>query len=428
MNDGTKIKEIEICSGALHDVPNILNKVGINSKVLIVCDKNTYEAAGLTLKNVLEDKKYDVLLCNLNRTGNLVPDERAVGEVLIHLNDGIEALIAVGSGTINDVVKFVSSRAKIPYGIVATAPSMDGYASSVSPLIVNGFKRTYDATYPIFIVGDTKVLKDAPYDMIASGFGDIIGKFTSLADWYVSNIITGEDYSEEIADDVKKSLYKCVDVSKSLKNKDESAVSKLMDALILSGISMLKFGNSRPASGAEHHLSHFIEMKELSNGEIHHSHGAKVGIMTKIAVKLYNTVFSFDRDDIIEMMKERKSESKDEFECRINRNFGKLSSEIFDDIGYYYLDEAERRMRQDRILDNWDTMKEWVSENVPTVEYVDELLNDAGAPNDVAYLELKYDDLKDILLNAKEVRKRYTILRLAEDINIEKIFDMAIKN
>ncbi|MDE4541154.1 sn-glycerol-1-phosphate dehydrogenase [Thermoanaerobacterium sp. R66] len=428
MNDGTKIKEIEICSGALYDVPNILNKVGINSKVLLVCDKNTYEAAGLTLKDVLKDKKYDVLLCNLNRSGNLVPDEKAVGEVLIHLKDDIEAMIAVGAGTINDVVKFVSSRAKIPYGIVATAPSMDGYASSVSPLIVNGFKRTYDATYPIFIVGDTKVLKDAPYDMIASGFGDIIGKFTSLADWYIGSIITGEDYSEEIADDVKKSLYKCVDVSKSLKSKDESAVSKLMDALILSGISMLKFGNSRPASGAEHHLSHFIEMKELSNGEIRHSHGAKVGIMTKIVVKLYNTVFSFDKDDIIEMMKERKSESKEEFEFRINKNFGNLSSEIFDDIGYYYLDENDRKTRQERILDNWDKMRKWVSENVPTVEYVDELLNDAGAPNDITYLELKYDELKDVLLNAKEVRKRYTILRLAEDINIDKIFDIAIKN
>ncbi len=428
MNDSTKIREIEICSGALYDVPNILNKVGINSKILIVCDKNTYKVAGLTLKNVLEDKKYDVQLCNLNRTGNLVPDEKAVGEVLIHLNDGIEAMIAVGAGTINDVVKFVSSKSKIPYGIVATAPSMDGYASSVSPLIVNGFKRTYDATYPIFIVGDTKILKDAPYDMITSGFGDIIGKFTSLADWYIGSLITGEDYSEEIANDVKKSLAECVNVSKSLKSKDESAIGKMMEALILSGISMLKFGNSRPASGAEHHLSHFIEMRELSNGEIRHSHGVKVGIMTKIAVKLYNTVFSFNKDDIIEMMKERKSESKEEFEFRISKNFGNLSSEVFKDIGYYYLDEDKRKMRQERILGNWDTMKKWVSENVPTVEYVDELLNDAGAPSDVAYLDLKYDELSDVLLNAKDVRKRYTILRLAEDINIDKIFDMAIKN
>lgn len=428
MNDGMQIKEIQISSNALYDVPDILNSLGIKYCVLIVCDKNTYKAAGSLLRDILIDKNFDVLLCMLNREGNLVPDERAVGEVLTSLENKVEMMIAVGSGTINDIVKFVSSKTKIPYGIVATAPSMDGYASSVSPLIVNGFKRTYDATYPLFIVGDTKVLKDAPYDMITSGFGDIIGKFTSLADWYISSIITKEDYSKEIAEDTRKSLNECIEVSKNLKSKDEKAIKKLMGALILSGLSMLKFGNSRPASGAEHHLSHFIEMKELSNGEIRHSHGAKVGIMTKIVVKLYNTVFSFDKDDIIKMMKERKYETREEFERRIRENFGPMSDEVFKDIDHYYINEKLRKARQERILKNWDTMKKWVSENVPSSNYIDELLNDVEAPSDISYLGLQKSHLKNILLNAKEMRKRYTILRLAEDIDIDRILDLAIKN
>ncbi|MDK2805003.1 MAG: glycerol-phosphate dehydrogenase [Thermoanaerobacterium sp.] len=428
MNDGAKIKEIQISSNALYDVPDILNSLGIKYCVLIVCDKNTYKAAGSLLRDILIDKNFDVLLCMLNREGNLVPDERAVGEVLTSLENKVEMMIAVGSGTINDVVKFVSSKTKIPYGIVATAPSMDGYASSVSPLIVNGFKRTYDATYPLFIVSDTKILKDVPYDMITSGFGDIIGKFTSLADWYISSIITKEDYSKEITEDTRKSLNDCIEVSKSLKSKDEKAIKKLMGALILSGLSMLKFGNSRPASGAEHHLSHFIEMKELLSGDIQHSHGAKVGIMTRISVSLYNAVFSLNEDEVKKLMEEKKHETREEFESRIKNNFGPLAYEVFKDIDYYYINEKLRKARQERILKNWDTMKTWVSENVPSSDYIDELLNDVEAPSDISYLGLQKSELKNILMNAKEMRKRYTILRLAEDINLDRILDLAIKN
>lgn len=428
MSSGPMIKQVEVCSNALYDVPDILNSLGMKYCALIVCDKNTYKAAGSLLRDILIDKNFDVLLCMLNGEGNLIPDERAVGEVLTSLENKVEIMIAVGSGTINDVVKFVSSKTKIPYGIVATAPSMDGYASSVSPLIVNGFKRTYDATYPLFIACDTKILKDAPYDMITSGFGDIIGKFTSLADWYISSIITKEDYSKEIAEDTRKSLNECIEASKNLKSKDEKAIKKLMGALILSGLSMLKFGNSRPASGAEHHLSHFIEMKELLSGGIEHSHGAKVGIMTRISVSLYNAVFSLNEDEVKKLMEERKHETKEEFEYRIRENFGPMADEVFKDIDHYYIDEELRRVRQKRILKNWDTMKKWVSENVPSSDYIDELLNDVEAPSDIFYLGLQKSELKNILMNAKEMRKRYTILRLAEDINLDRILDLAIKN
>jgi len=428
MNDGMKINEVKICNNALYDIPTILNKIGISSCVMLVCDKNTYKAAGSLLRDILIDKNFDVLLCMLNREGNLIPDERAVGEVLTSLENKVEIMIAVGSGTINDVVKFVSSKTKIPYGIVATAPSMDGYASSVSPLIVNGFKRTYNATYPVFIVGDTNILKDAPYDMITSGFGDIIGKFTSLSDWYIGSVITEEEYSKEIAEDTRKSLNECIEVSKNLKSKDEKAIKKLMGALILSGLSMLKFGNSRPASGAEHHLSHFIEMKELLSGGIEHSHGAKVGIMTRISVSLFNAVFSLNEDEVKKLMEERKHETKEEFEFRIRKNFGPMADEVFKDIDHYYIDEELRRVRQKRILKNWDTMKKWVSENVPSSDYIDELLNDVEAPYDISYLGLQKSELKNILMNAKEMRKRYTILRLAEDINLDRILDLAIKN
>jgi len=143
---------------------------------------------------------------------------------------------------------------------------------------------------------------------------------------------------------------------------------------------------------------------------------------------LYNTVFSLDKDEVKKMMTERKYETREEFERRIRENFGPMSDEVFKDIDYYYINEKLRKARQERILKNWDTMKNWVSENVPSSDYVDELLNDVEAPSDISYLGLQKSHLKNILLNAKEMRKRYTILRLAEDIDIDRILDLAIKN
>ncbi|SHF63905.1 Iron-containing alcohol dehydrogenase [Caldanaerobius fijiensis DSM 17918] len=293
----------------------------------------------------------------IGKGGSLIPDERALGEILIEMDRNTEFLIAVGSGTLNDLTRFVSFKIGKPYGIVATAPSMDGYASSVSPLIVKGFKRTYEAIYPHFIIGDTDILSQAPYDMITAGFGDILGKYTSLADWYISSIVAEEVYSEEIADLVRESIEKCVNVAKDIAKREKSAIKELMEALVISGIAMLKSGNSRPASGAEHHLSHYVEMKEISSGKECHFHGTKVGIMSIITSSIYHYVFSFSREDIKEFISRRNTQSRDEYESSIKKAYGPMAEEVLMDLNYFYLDETKRKQRQDKIIENWNTLK-----------------------------------------------------------------------
>jgi glycerol-1-phosphate dehydrogenase [NAD(P)+] len=423
------IKEIVIKEGAINDLTPIINKIGVNSKIMIVCDNNTYKVAAKEIIERLESNNFFVTKCVLERDSLLIPDEYSLGEVLINLDKDTEFLLAVGSGTINDLVRFVSFKVGKPYGIVATAPSMDGYASSVSPLIVKGFKRTYSAIYPEIIIGDIDIISQAPHEMITAGFGDVIGKYTSLADWYISSIITGETYSEDIVALVKESINKCVNASTGLLKRDKNSIKELMEALIISGIAMLKFGNSRPASGAEHHLSHYLEMREILSENEHHLHGTKVGITSIIISEIYHYIFSFTLDDIKKFMSKKLSLNRDEFEARIKNAYGAIANEVLSNLNYFYLDEIKRKQRQEKILKNWDHMRNWVKINVPDAATIQNLLQTIGASSELNEIGVNEVLLYDMLNNAKEIRKNYTILRLAEDINfpVEKLFEKVKK-
>ncbi len=409
------IKYILIDENVLKEVPYVLNDLGVKKSITVICDQNTYDAAGEEVIGYLKD--FNVTLCKFDKS-HLIPDERSLGEIILRMDPKSEFLCAIGSGTINDLTRFVSFKTKIPYGIVATAPSMDGYTSSVSPLIVNGFKRTYNAGYPQFVIGDLGVLSGAPYDMITSGFGDIIGKYTSLADWMVSSVVIGEKFSEDIANIVRNSIERCVKNAQKIKIRDKSAVKNIMDALVLSGIAMLKVGNSRPASGLEHHIAHYIEIKALMDGKIPPFHGSSVGVAEVIASEIYHKIFSLNSDEVQKMIAEANFETEEEYTERIKSIYGPISNEIFKETGKFYVDKFEREKRQKQIVANWDYLKEWVHENVPESYRVKDLLKSIDAPTTLQDINVKMD-LNEIVKNAKEIRKRYTILRLAEDIGLD---------
>mgnify|MGYP001626325236 CR=1 FL=1 len=409
------IKRILIDENILKEVPYVLKDLGARKNITIICDQNTYKAAGKEVIEYLKD--FDVTLCKFDKN-HLIPDERSLGEIILRMDSQSEFLCAIGSGTINDLTRFVSFKTKIPYGIVATAPSMDGYTSSVSPLIVNGFKRTYNAGYPQFVVGDLDVISRAPYDMITSGFGDIIGKYTSLADWMISNVVNGENFSEDIANIVRNSIERCVQNVDKIKSREKSAIKNVMNALVLSGIAMLKVGNSRPASGAEHHIAHYIEIKALMNGQIPPFHGSSVGVAEVIVSGIYHKVFSQDRNEVQKMISKAKFESKEEYVERIKNTYGPISDEIFEEIGEFYFNKYEREKRQKNIIANWDYLKKWVYENVPESYQIKNLLKSVGTPTTLQDINISMD-LDEMIKNAKEIRKRYTILRLAEDIGLD---------
>lgn len=286
------IQAIRVGSGVMQELPGILRDLGA-SHIFLVADNYTYEAAGRQVEQLLDQAGLAYHKRVFQTETPLVPNEYALGSVLAAMTSQDDMLLAVGSGTLNDVTKYVSARTGVPYVIAATAPSMDGYASTVAPTILDGFKTTLPAVYPAAIVADVDILKDAPMPMLTAGFGDIIGKFTSLADWRLSHQLNGEYYCPEVAGVIEAAVETCAANAKALAQREPQAVQAVTEALILSGLAMGMVGVSRPASGAEHQMAHYWEMDALRRGEEHPLHGNAVGVGTVLAASLYEMAVEY---------------------------------------------------------------------------------------------------------------------------------------
>lgn len=281
---------IVVESGALLQVVSYLESKGCTSPLLVV-DENTYQVAGKWLEEQLLHSGVKTQVCHIkpNEIGDVVADEVSLVQLLLDIDPSVtDMLVAVGSGTIHDIARFASHKTGIPFVSIPTAPSVDGYASVGAPLIIRGMKQTFPAIQPIAIFADLDILTKAPQAMIAAGFGDMIGKFTSLFDWKFSHLTADEPYDEQVAEITANSLKACVQNATGIGSRSEEGIKALTNALIESGIAMMLFGKSHPASAAEHHLSHYWEMEYLNTGKRALLHGAKVGVACAEISRIYH--------------------------------------------------------------------------------------------------------------------------------------------
>ncbi|MDR0249065.1 MAG: iron-containing alcohol dehydrogenase [Oscillospiraceae bacterium] len=275
---------IDTAPGALGRAGAYLARDG--GKRLVVSDENTREAAGRRLceSALAAGARLDELVFPREE---LTADESAIGALLAAARPEHTLLVAVGSGTLNDLCKYVSFKLGKPFAVVGTAPSMDGYASSGAAMTLGGVKVTPQTHCPRALFCDPEILKDAPAGMLCSGLGDMLGKVSSLADWELSHAVTGEAMPEPIRLLMRDALTAVTQNALAAARRDTAAVQALTEGLILSGIAMTLYGDSRPASGTEHHLSHYWESTCLAEGRKPAPHGQKVGVATLCALRLW---------------------------------------------------------------------------------------------------------------------------------------------
>lgn len=283
---------VRVDSGVLKEVPDYLADRGYRS-VVLVADSQTYRAAGEKLHGLLEDGQLEVRLVLVppNERGDVVADEQALVHVMLQIDpETTDVIVAAGSGTLHDISRFAAYKMSKPFLSVPTAPSVDGFNSKGAPIIVRGEKITIPASAPIAVFADLDVLAEAPSAMISAGFGDMLGKFTSLFDWRYGYLTAGEPYCDTAYAITESALQRCVQQADAIGRKDREGVRILMDALIESGLAMLVFGQSHPASGAEHHLSHYWEMEYIRLQRKQLLHGAKVGVACAVISGLYRRI------------------------------------------------------------------------------------------------------------------------------------------
>lgn len=322
------INKIIIGSGKSQQVSQLIEEYK-DKPICVVADEITNSILADKITATLTADGYKVNRFVFKPNGTLIPNESAIGRLVVEIDRSTSLIIAVGSGTINDICREISFKMQIPYMIVCTAPSMDGYSSVVSPLIVDNYKKTFNAVYPWAIVADTDIMREAPLIMIQAGIGDILGKYTALTDWFLAKEVENEYYCPEVAEFMRRAVNKCANSLEAIVNRDESAILNLVEALILSGIAIGMVGNSCPASGAEHHFSHYWEIDAIQNHREHALHGNSVGLGCIISSYIY----SFMEDKLPDNCKPPKPQDMETLLSRAGmitnpKEFG-ISRELF---------------------------------------------------------------------------------------------------
>jgi len=394
------IKYVAIGKGAIAQLAQI---TGEYRNILLVADENTYGAAGDKTVSALAGKNIRSVIFPGDTI--LIPDEKAIGRINDGM-DGIELIVGIGSGVIQDLCKYVSHFSGVPYYIVATAPSMDGYASTGAAMILEGMKVTVSAGVPAAILADSEVLKDAPMEMIQAGYGDIIGKYSALNDWKLSKVVHDEYFCQEIYDLTFEMVHKTLKLADGLLRREEESVRVLMEALVIVGIAMSFAGSSRPASGSEHHLSHYFEITGIVKDEPYFPHGIDVAYSTVITAGLREEILNTTWPAV------QYRPSKEEYISEIHRIYGSVAE------GCIVLQEKVGRYPMDMIAvyrEKEEAIRAVLAE-MPKASEIEQMLCAAGLDMKEFYQLYSAQKLKDAIAYAKELKDRYTVLWMNFDL------------
>ncbi len=393
------VKDIIIESEAIKKLSMIMEKEGFKN-ITIICDENTYAAAGEEIKEIIPKGKF----INL-KSENLHANEIAVQKVYECLAVENDVLIALGSGTIHDITRYVAYNKDIPFISVPTAASVDGFVSTVAAMTWRGYKKTFTAVSPIYVVADTDIFKEAPYRLTASGVSDLIGKYTALVDWKISSIVIGEYICNKVCNmeiDAVNKLCECVD---DLVLGKLEAYEQLMYALILSGLAMQIIGNSRPASGAEHHMSHLWEM-EVINKHLDAYHGEKVSVGLILVMEEYKKI----------------KKSIENGRCRVKKYYGLeedmlkevfKSREMYDSIMKENTPDPLLNVNKVILQNRLESIAE-ILEKLPTLDFVKDTLKRAKAVTTLEEIGLSNDVKQNSIRVSPYVRNRLTLMRISK--------------
>lgn len=387
------------------------------TKLFLVADKHTFAALGEAVTRALREAGFDLKQIVFTNA-EVIADAAHVFDVLIAAGGEPRTYIAVGAGTLTDITRFASHRTHSHFISVPTAPSVDGFASIGAPLIIHGVKVSVYCQAPYAIFADINTLAHAPQAMIAAGFGDMLGKLTSIADWRLGKLLWKEPYDETIAQRTLDAVQICIDNVDGIGRGEPQAISRLFDALLESGYCMLDFGESRPASGAEHHTSHYWEMKLLREGRSAILHGAKVGVATVMVAQLYDQVRTLSRAQVSDLLEATAWPTRDEDVAAIHAAYGELAEGIIaDHKAFLEITPTQVGALKQSILDHWQDIQA-IAAQVPPAATIADLLQRAGGPTTAAELGLDNTERDLGFDSGHYLRNRFTVRKLARVLGL----------
>jgi len=372
----------------------------IGRRFAVVSDVNTHEALGRRVHRALGGQ-------SIVLPAGVETDDPTIAKVAAALEPGIDAVIAVGSGTINDICKMVAMGRGCPQAVFATAPSMNGYTSLSASLSEHGFKRSVRAITPTAAFFDLSVLAAAPPRLIRSGLGDSVARPTAQADWLLSHLLLDRPYREApfamLAGDEGALLAE----PQALLAGDTTAMHHLVRLLVLSGFGMTICGGSFPASQAEHLISHYVELK--GDGLPHTFHGEQIAVASVAMARVQARILDGDAAPRL-----RPSTLTRE---QVVAHFGPEQGEAcWREVEPKLFGELETERLDARLASQWPAIRDRIAKVTLGAPRMIEILSAAGVATAPEQLGWPPRLLDDALVHARMMRNRYTFLDLAADL------------
>lgn len=395
-------RKIIYTQDALEQLPSVLGKLFEGRNIVLVADERTWNVAGRVARLALERAGWTIRHI-------IVPDGCGGGPVCDDTTHNwlkerfkpAKVALAIGCGVINDLTKWSAYEHNLPYAVVATAATMNGFtAANVAPTVA-GVKTLVPARPPVAVFAVPSVLIRAPYELTAAGLGDTIAKPMSTADWLLNHIFCDEFFCKYCSEIINSLETYYLDHPEDIRNREPVAIEALFNALLYSGVAMTIAGTSAPASGGEHLLSHTLDMMSSNDGTAHDLHGRQVGLGTIFASALY--------DHVLQIAKPKFHP----IPPRIDADFwGRRAANV--------RDQYEQKLPAMRILSQklkeektWRAFIDSAGEQVRPPNQIKKCLKTAGAAHTFADIGCSRERFLAAVYHMHEIRKRPAIVDLA---------------
>ena len=409
----TDTKDLFIGRGVVTRTAEMFMKLFPQKTAVIVADVNTWEVAGKDVHASLNEAGVPQARPYVFEDEELYAEWKYVEKLQEYLASVDAVAIAVGSGVINDLTKYVSHVLGRRYMCVGTAASMDGYTAFGASITKDGNKQTFQCPAPYGFVMDSIIAAAAPKELAASGYADLIAKIPAGADWMLADLVGNDSIDEFSWELVQGGLRESLADPAAVHAGDIEKTEALSEGLLMSGFAMQAIQSSRPASGTEHQFSHCWDMENLCHEGKHVSHGFKVGIGTLASTAVVEFLLTKDLEalDVEKCVSEWKSWS--EMEEEINNVFsGKpvLLSRGLNEARAKYVDKEGLRDQLGLIRDSWAEMKVKIKNQIIPFEEVRENLRLIGAPYEPEHIGVSRERMRTTFSYIPYMRSRFTAL------------------
>lgn len=400
--------EIYIGNQTIEIFQSFIDEKGFE-RFLVVCDQNTYAALGKRVQSVLDKKGFDSIFCIFNPE-SLISDCVALSKVFAAYDGSPRLFISIGSGTITDITRFVSFKSQNPFVSFPTAASVDAYASHNAPVTIGNLKRSINCHSPLFLFTDLDTIVNAPNNLTVSGFADLMSKFTSAADWQITKLVWGASFSRSIHQRVINAALSAKESYNGLLRHDPESFADLIAGQFESGLCMVDFGNSMPASGGEHHIAHIWEMMSHWENLLSFYHGNAVGVATVFEAAIFERVSQLTKSDVQHLLEDVTVPNHFEQRKALESVLPKIAEIIIESNPIYWqlTDVVLLSLVKKRIIENWEEIRD-IALDVPKAKDFQRWIKDLGGPITAKEMGLSEAQRNVALEFGHYIRERFSI-------------------